>query len=487
MQLLTGSLTEIRNAIQSGAVKSADIVLASLEKAKKFNPELNCFISLDEKALDRAKAIDVAIAQKKSVGFLAGVPIAIKDNYCTKGLRTTAASKILGNFIPPYSATVVERLEAQGAIVIGKTNLDEFAMGSTNENSFFGPVKNPLNKDYVPGGSSGGSAAAVAAQIVAGATGSDTGGSIRLPAHYCGITGMKPTYGRVSRYGIVAFASSLDQAGPMGVTVNDCALMLQGMAGFDPKDSTTSEKAVPNWSANIRKDLNGLRVGLPKQFFVEGGMDPQIQSVVMNAKAQLKDMGVTFVDIELPLNQYAVAVYYIICTSEASSNLARYDGVKYGYRNEQADLEDMYCKTRGEGFGTEVKRRIMIGTYALSSGYYDAYYRKACQVRRLIQKDYFTAFNKCDVIFGPVSTSAAFRMGEKKGDPLKMYLNDIYTTSVNLAGLPGMSVPAGFTAEGLPVGVQFIAPQFAEQTLFDVGQHLENSLKLKRKAPYVGA
>ncbi|MBX9765976.1 MAG: Asp-tRNA(Asn)/Glu-tRNA(Gln) amidotransferase subunit GatA [Bdellovibrionales bacterium] len=487
MQLLTESLTDIRNAIQSGAVKSADVVQASLERAKKFNPELNCFISLNEKALDRAKEIDAAIAQKKNVGILAGVPIAIKDNYCTKGLKTTAASKILGNFIPPYSATVVERLEAQGAIVIGKTNLDEFAMGSTNENSFFGPVKNPLNKEYVPGGSSGGSAAAVAAQIVPGATGSDTGGSIRLPSHYCGITGMKPTYGRVSRYGIVAFASSLDQAGPMGVTVNDCALMLEGMAGFDPKDSTTSEKPVPQWSANIRKDLRGLKVGLPKEFFVEGGMDPQINTVVMNAKAQLKDMGVTFVDIELPLNQYAVAVYYIICTSEASSNLARYDGVKYGYRNEQTDLEDMYCKTRGEGFGTEVKRRIMIGTYALSSGYYEAYYRKACQVRRLIQKDYLTAFSKCDVIFGPVSTSAAFRMGEKKGDPLKMYLNDIYTTSVNLAGLPGMSVPAGFTSEGLPVGVQLIAPQFAEQTLFDVGQHLENSLKLKRKAPYVGA
>ncbi len=487
MELLTQSLTDIRNAIRSGAVKSVDVVQASLDKARRTHGELNCFITLNERGLDKAKEIDQAIAQKKPIGFLAGVPVAIKDNYCTRGVKTTAASKILGNFIPPYSATVVERLEAQGAIVIGKTNLDEFAMGSTNENSFFGNVKNPLNKDYVPGGSSGGSAAAVAAQIVPGATGSDTGGSIRLPSHYCGITGLKPTYGRVSRYGIVAFASSLDQAGPMAVTVNDCALLLEAMSGFDEKDSTTSERPVPQWSASLRKDLRGLRVGLPKEFFVEGGLDPEIQDVVLNAKSILKDLGVTFVDVELPLNQYAVAVYYIICTSEASSNLARYDGVKYGFRNEQVDLEDMYKKSRGEGFGTEVKRRIMIGTYALSSGYYDAYYKKACQVRRLIQNDYLKAFSKCDVIFGPVSTSAAFRIGEKKGDPLKMYLNDIYTTSVNLAGLPGMSVPAGFTKEGLPVGVQLIAPQFAEQTLFDVGHHLEISLKLKRKVPYVGS
>lgn len=481
MKLTTASLTDIRKKIVSKEVSAREVTQAFLAQIEKWNAKINAFTSINEKALEAADHVDKELARGVSPGPLAGVPIAIKEMLCTKGLRTTAASKILHNFVPPYSATVVERLEASGAITIGKTNQDEFAMGSSTETSYFGITRNPWNLDYCPGGSSGGSAAAVASGMAPAAIGTDTGGSIRQPSSFCDLVGVKPTYGRVSRFGIVAFASSLDQAGPMTRTVEDSAVVLEAIAGWDERDGTTAKVKVPQWSQNIKTDLKGIKVGLPKEYFSES-VDAETRKVVQQAIDTVKAAGATTVEISLPLTEMAVPIYYLVCTSEASSNLARYDGVRFGHRADFSkkpaeDLAEFYCRTRGEGFGREVKRRIILGTYALSSGYFDAYYKKACQVRRLLRDQFLEAFKTCDVIMSPVTASPAFKLGARIKDPLQMYLNDIYTTSANLVGIPGMSVPAGYSKEGLPIGVQLQAAHFQEQTLFNVGAAVEKNVE----------
>jgi len=471
------SIREMRDGVRNKKLKAKDLVSEALKKAHDAQPKYNSFISIcDESAMKAAEHVDKLVASGKDPGPLAGVPIAVKDLLCTRGHRTTAASKILDQYIPPYSATVVEKLEEAGAIVIGKANLDEFAMGASNENSAYGAVKNPVDPTRVPGGSSGGSAAAVAAGIVRAAIGTDTGGSIREPASFCGITGIKPTYGRVSRYGIIAFASSLDQAGPMTRSVDDSAIVLETISGKDPRDATTADIAVPKWSENLKDNVKGLRVGLPKEYFADG-IDPEVRKVIDNAVQLLKAQGATLVDVDLPLTPHGIAVYYIVACCEASSNLARYDGVRYGLRTKDAaNLLELYEKSRGEGFGAEPKRRIMLGTYALSSGYYDAFYKKACQVRRLVREDFLKAFAKCDLIVGPVTPGPAFKLGEKFSDPLKMYLNDVFTLGAPLAGLPGLSVNAGFTKEKLPVGLQIIGPHFEEQRILDAAHTVETHL-----------
>lgn len=489
MDLTKASIVDIRDAVMAKKISAVEVTQHFLTRVQTLDQKINSFITINEGALNEAKAIDEKIAKGEAVGPLAGVPIAVKDLLCTEGLKTTAASKILANFIPPYSATVVNRLRGSGAVVLGKTSLDEFAMGSSNETSHFGVVKNPWNTEYVPGGSSGGSAAALAARLAPGAIGTDTGGSIRQPAALCGVFGIKPTYGRVSRYGIIAYASSLDQAGPMANTTADCAVMLESMAGKCRYDSTTANVPVPSWSRDIRQDLKGYRIGLPKEYFSDK-LDSDVQRVTNAAIAAVKQRGAEVVEVSIPLVKYAVPIYYLIATSEASSNLARYDGVRYGHRSDFAkepakDLEDFYSRNRGEAFGTEVKRRIMLGTYALSSGYYDAYYQKACQVRRLLRDEFLKAFESCDVLLSPVTTSAAFKIGTRISDPLEMYLNDIYTTSTNLAGLPGMSVPGGFSASGLPIGVQLTAKHFDEQRIFDVALALEKTLVKEERTPHV--
>lgn len=486
MDIINLSVKQLAEKIRLREISSVAATQAFLAQSKLLNPQINAFVAMNDRALERAASLDEKLKKGEQVGDLAGVPIGIKDMLCTEGLRTTACSKMLQNFIPPYSATVVKRLEDAGAITLGKMNCDEFAMGSSNENSYFGPCKNPWNLAYVPGGSSGGSAAAVAARMVPATIGTDTGGSIRQPASFCGIVGVKPTYGRVSRYGIVAFASSFDQAGPMASTVEDCALILQVIAGVDEADSTTSRRPTEKWANQLKADVKGLRVGLPKEFFSEV-IAPDVKKTVDQAVAALRDRGAEIVEVSLPLTKYSISIYYLVATSEASSNLARYDGIRYGYRaslaqTHEKDLTALYEYSRGQGFGKEVQRRIMLGTYALSSGYYDAYYKKACQVRRLIQEDYLKAFSKCDVILGPVATNPAFQLGEKADNPLAMYLNDIYTTSANLAGLPGMSVPAGFSSMGLPIGVQIMAPHFAEQTMLNVGYAIEQSLRVNTRS-----
>ena len=483
MNILSSSLTDLKKSILAKDLSAREVTNTFLARIEEENPKLNAFITINEAATAAADAVDADLAKGKSVGPLAGVPVAIKDMLCTKGLRTTAGSKILGNFIPPYSATVVERLEAAGAINLGKTNQDEFAMGSSSETSAFGHCRNPWNTDYVPGGSSGGSAVAVAGGLATFAIGTDTGGSIRQPASFCGIVGLKPTYGRVSRYGIVAFASSLDQAGPMTRTVADAALVAEAICGHDPMDSTTSHEPVPAWSQNIRRELRGVKVGIPKEYFAEG-LGIETRRAVERAIEALKEAGAVTVEVSLPLTEMAVPIYYLTATSEASSNLARYDGVRFGHRADFSrhpaeDLAEFYCRTRGEGFGSEVKRRIVLGTYCLSSGYYDAYYRKAGQVRRLLRDQFAAAFAKCDVLVSPVTATPAFKLGERVSDPLQMYLNDIYTTSANLVGIPGMSVPCGFSRDGLPIGVQLLASHFAEQNLFDAGSVIESALALK--------
>lgn len=489
MDLTFASISEIAEAVQSRKLSAVEAVSHFQKRIDSLDGRLNSFIAKNEHALKDAEAIDARIARGENVGVLAGVPFGIKDMFCTKGLKTTAGSKILENFIPPYDATAVARLKNAGAIVMGKLNQDEFAMGSSNETSYFGAVKNPWNLDCVPGGSSGGSAAAQAARLVAGTVGTDTGGSIRQPASFCGIVGVKPTYGRISRYGIIAFASSLDQAGPMVSTVRDAALTLEVMCGFDPHDSTTSQKNVPAWSKNLDADMKGLKVGLIKEY-LRGSLHPDVQKTVDNSIETLKKLGAEIVEISVPMTEFAVPVYYLVCASEASSNLARYDGVKYGYRASfknlsAVELEEFYGRTRGEGFGSEVKRRIMLGTYCLSSGYYDAYYNKAGQVRRLMTNQYLEAFKKCDVILSPVTTAPAFKIGERISDPLAMYLNDIFTTSTNLAGLPGMSVPFGMSQEGLPIGVQLTASHFEEQKMLNVALALENASSVKGQKPHV--
>ncbi len=483
MNVLTTSLKNLAAAISSKKVSAREVTEKFLGQSEKWNKKLNAYITMNDQALETATKIDQRIAKGEKVGPLAGVPLAIKDMLCTKGLRTTAGSKILHNFVPPYSATVVERLEKSGAITLGKTNQDEFAMGSSTETSHFGISRNPWNLDYVPGGSSGGSAAAVAAGMATASIGTDTGGSIRQPASFCGIVGVKPTYGRVSRYGIVAFASSLDQAGPFSRTVEDSALVLESICGHDERDSTTAKVPVPQWSASINKSLKGLKVGLPKEYFSDQ-LEPETRKAVDRAIDAVKKAGAETVEVSIPLTEMAVPIYYLIATSEASSNLARYDGVRFGHRADFSkhpaeDLAEFYCRTRGEGFGSEVKRRIILGTYALSSGYYDAYYKKACQVRRLLRQQFLDVFSKCQVVISPVTTSPAFKIGDRILDPLQMYLNDIYTTSANLTGIPGMSVPAGFSTKGLPIGVQLLSAHFQEQHLFNVGSVIEESLAIK--------
>lgn len=489
MDLTRASIASIAADVRARKVSAVEVTKHFLERVNTLDKKLNSFVTVNSKALDEAKALDEQIAKGQNPGALAGVPIAVKDLLCTDGLRTTACSKILENFVPPYSATVVNRLRGAGAVVLGKTSLDEFAMGSSNETSAFGPVKNPWNTEYVPGGSSGGSAAALAARLSPGAIGTDTGGSIRQPASFCGVYGIKPTYGRVSRYGIIAYASSLDQAGPMANSTEDCALMLEAISGKCRFDATTSNVGVPYWTRDMKDDLKGVRIGLPKEYFSEK-LDPDVERVTQAAIEALKKRGATTIEVSLPLVKYAVPIYYLIATSEASSNLARYDGVRYGHRADftkapAKDLEEFYSLNRGQGFGTEVKRRIMLGTYALSSGYYDAYYQKACQVRRQLRDEFLRAFESCDVILSPVATSPAFKIGSRISDPLAMYLNDIFTTSTNLAGLPGMSVPGGFSSQGLPIGVQLTAKHFDEQRIFDVSLALERTLPKEERTPHV--
>jgi aspartyl-tRNA(Asn)/glutamyl-tRNA(Gln) amidotransferase subunit A len=470
------SVKEIAEGIRQKKFSALEVNTSFFSRIEKFDKKINAFITLNGDWVSRAKSIDAKIAKGEDPGFLAGVPIAIKDLFCTKGLKTTAGSKMLANFTPPYTATCVQRLEDQGAIVIGKANMDEFAMGSSNETSYFGGCSNPWNLEYVAGGSSGGSAAAVAAHFAPASLGSDTGGSVRQPASFCGLTGVKPTYGRISRFGMVAFASSLDQAGPMGKTVDDCVYLLDGMCGPDEKDSTTSRRPWTMLRNKVKRSTK-LKIGLPKEYF-EFAADEEVTSVFWKSVEDLKRQNVEFVEINLPNTAHAVPVYYMVATSEASSNLSRYDGIRYGYRAQSPDkewgsLDELYSANRGEGFGAEVKRRILLGTYALSSGYYDAYYAKASKVRRLIRQDFLEAFKNCDLIMGPVTTTSAFKAGTRINSPVKMYLNDIFTTSVNLAGLPGMSVPVGTTKDGLPLGVQIIAPHFAEENMLSLALEIE--------------
>jgi aspartyl-tRNA(Asn)/glutamyl-tRNA(Gln) amidotransferase subunit A len=458
------TIADILRGLEAKTFSSEEITQQYLDAITKHDGNYNSFITVTaDQALEQARSADEA-RQNGTAGALCGVPIAHKDIFCTKGIRTSCASKMLDNFIAPYNATVVDRLADAGVVTLGKTNLDEFAMGSSNETSFYGPVRNPWNTDCVPGGSSGGSAAAIAAGLAPAATGTDTGGSIRQPAALCGLTGLKPTYGRVSRYGMIAFASSLDQGGPMAKTAEDNALLLQTMAGFDHRDSTSMNVAVPDYVAGLSKNLSGLKIGVPKEYF-SAGLDPEIASAIEASLDEYRKMGAEIKSISLPHTHLAVPCYYIIAPAEASTNLARFDGVRYGYRCENPkDLDDLYTRTRAEGFGEEVKRRILIGTYALSSGFYDAYYRKAQQIRRLIKQDFDEAFKSVDIIAGPTTPNPAFALGEKVSDPVTMYLEDIYTIAVNLAGLPAISLPAGFT-KGKPVGLQLIGRDFDETTL----------------------
>ncbi len=470
--LTNSSLIQLSQMLANKAISSVELTQTFLNRIDALNPGINAYIALDkDKTLAQAKAADVRIASGNAEP-LTGIPIAQKDIFCAKDWQTTCGSKMLANFIAPYDAHVITQFNAAGAVNLGKTNMDEFAMGSSNETSYFGGVKNPWDFDRVPGGSSGGSAAAVAARLCAAATGTDTGGSIRQPASLCGFTGLKPTYGVVSRYGMIAFASSLDQAGPMAKSAEDCALMMNVMAGFDERDSTSLNRAKEDYTRELAKPLHGLKIGLPKEYFAEG-LDDNVATVIEAAIAEYKKLGAEIVEISLPNTGLSIPVYYVLAPAEASSNLSRYDGVRYGHRAaEYTDLMDMYNKSRAEGFGAEVKRRILIGTYVLSAGYYDAYYLKAQQIRRLIAQDFVEAFKQCDVIVGPAAPSTAFKAGEKVDDPVAMYLQDIYTISTNLAGLPGMSVPAGFS-NGLPVGLQIIGNYFDEARMLNVAHQYQ--------------
>jgi len=470
--MINSSLKTLSQQLASKQISSVELTQVFLARIQQYNSTINAYIALDEqKTINQAKAADARIAAGNAMP-LTGIPIAQKDIFCAKGWQTTCGSKMLANFIAPYDAHVISQFDAVGAVNLGKTNMDEFAMGSSNETSYFGGVKNPWDFGRVPGGSSGGSAAAVAARLCAAATGTDTGGSIRQPASLCGFTGLKPTYGLVSRYGMIAFASSLDQAGPMAKSAEDCALMMNVMAGFDERDSTSLNHPKEDYTRGLDKmiveqPLKGLRIGLPKEYFAEG-LDAGVAKVVQDAIADYKKLGATIIDIALPNSQLSIPVYYVLAPAEASSNLSRYDGVRYGHRSaEYDDLMDMYMKSRAEGFGAEVKRRILIGTYVLSAGYYDAYYLKAQQIRRLIAQDFTEAFKQCDIIMGPTAPSTAFKAGEKADDPVAMYLQDVYTIATNLAGLPGMSIPAGFS-NGLPVGLQLMGNYFDEARMLAV-------------------
>ncbi len=483
MNLIDLPIHELRRQLRSKTISALELTSAYLAQIEASNPQLNSFITVcGEQALAAAAAADAQLASGESQP-LTGIPLALKDIFVTAGVRTTCASRILENFVPPYDGTAVARLRSQGAILLGKLNMDEFAMGSSNENSHFGPAKNPWNLNCVPGGSSGGSAAAVAARQAAATLGTDTGGSIRQPAAHCGVVGLKPTYGRVSRYGVIAYASSLDQVGPLARDVEDCSLMLQAVAGFDPRDSTSVDSPVPDYAATLRDGVQGLRIGLPREYFIDG-LDPEVRSAVEAAIATYRDLGAEIVEVSLPHTDYAVACYYLIATAEASSNLARYDGVRFGLRVDRGQgLIDMYSASRAAGFGTEVKRRIMIGTYVLSAGYYDAYYLKAQKVRTLIRQDFLDAFEKVDVILTPVAPTAAFKIGEKTADPLQMYLSDIFTIPVNLAGTCGISLPCGATADGLPIGLQLIGRPFDEATLLRSGYAFEQATEWHKRKP----
>ena len=485
----------IREDFLGGERSAEEVVEEHLGLIGLLEPPVEAFLTVcTEEAVARARELDAKRAGGGEMGALAGVPVAVKDNICTCGVRTTCASKILEDFVPPYSGHVVERLLAEDAVVIGKTNMDEFAMGSSTENSGFQVTRNPWDVDRIPGGSSGGSAAAVAAGMVPLALGSDTGGSVRQPASLCGVVGMKPTYGRVSRYGLVAFGSSLDQIGPFARSVEDAALLLRVIAEPDARDSTCSEREPEDYAACLAEGVEGMTFGVPEEFFIEQGMDPAVVAALEDARKVLESAGARFQDVSLPhsrihledgkLSSYAVACYYVLCTAEASSNLARYDGVKYGLRSEDhEDMVDMYRRTRGQGFGEEVKRRVMLGTYALSSGYYDAYFLKAARVRRLIGEDFQRAFEEVDVLFAPTAPTGAFRIGEKTGDPLEMYLSDIFTISANLAGIPAVSIPCGFTADGLPVGMQLMAKHWHDATVLRAGAAFQRETDWHRRVP----
>ncbi len=480
------TLHELRDGLAQRAFSAVEVTRAIYDRIDVVEPKVNAYVTLTR---GRAEAAAALADRERQTGAksspLAGLPIAMKDNLCTKGVPTTCASKILAGFVPPYNATVVERLDQLGMAMIGKTNMDEFAMGSSTENSSVAVTKNPWDTTRIPGGSSGGSAAAVAAGCAAAALGSDTGGSIRQPASLCGLVGLKPTYGRVSRYGLIAFASSLDQIGPLTKDVTDCALLLQAIAGPDRRDSTSAPAAVPDYGAALREPVIGLRLGVPKEYFVEG-MDPEVEQAVREAIRVYEKMGVTVKEISLPHTRYAVAAYYLVATAEASSNLARYDGVKYGYRTAHAStLAEMYARSRAEGFGPEVKRRIMLGTYALSAGYYNAYYQKAQQVRTLLRRDFDHAFTEVDVIVTPTAPTPAFRIGEKADDPLQMYLSDIFTISANLAGIPALSMPCGLTRATLPVGLQLLGKPFDEATLLRTAYAYEQKTDWHRRRAIV--
>jgi len=479
------TIHELQGLLRTGGATSSAIVESVFQRIDAVEGSVHAYITLmKEQALAEAAKADRYIKEGK-IGPLTGIPIALKDIVCTKGLLTTCGSRILHNFVPPYDATVVRKLKEAGAIFTGKTNMDEFAMGSSTETSYFGITRNPWDLERIPGGSSGGSAAAVAADECIASIGSDTGGSIRQPAALCGVVGMKPTYGRVSRFGLIAFASSLDQIGPFTKDVEDCAIMMNVIAGYDQSDSTSVPLDVPDYSSFLARGIDGWRVGIPREYFIEG-IDPEIAEAMKNTMNTLEKLGAACVNISLPHTEYCLAVYYIVAPAEASSNLARYDGVKYGFRvTDGRDLIDMYKKTRSAGFGAEVKRRIMIGTYALSSGYYDAYYKKASQVRALIRRDFEEAFNLCDVILTPTSPTPAFRIGEKMDDPLQMYLSDIFTISTNLAGIPGISVPCGSTKAGLPIGAQFLAGHFEEGKLLQIASAFENHVNIEKRRPSI--
>ncbi|MCW8930919.1 MAG: Asp-tRNA(Asn)/Glu-tRNA(Gln) amidotransferase subunit GatA [Gammaproteobacteria bacterium] len=476
------TITELSAGLEAGDFSSVELTQTYLDRIHSLDKQVNSFITVTpEIALEQAKNADAQRAAGNA-GLLNGIPLAQKDIFCTKGVRTSCGSKMLDPFVSPYDATTITKFNDSGAVMLGKTNMDEFAMGSSNETSWYGTVKNPWNQETVPGGSSGGSAAAVAARLAPASTGTDTGGSIRQPASFCGITGLKPTYGRVSRYGMIAFASSLDQAGPMTRTAEDAALMLNVMAGHDLRDSTSVDEAVPDYTANLNDSLEGLKVGLPKEFFSEG-LNDDVAKVIESAVKEYEKMGAVIKEISLPTSNLAVPTYYIIAPSECSSNLSRMDGVRFGHRCEDPkDLNDLYIRSRGEGFGPEVKRRILVGTYALSEGFYDAYYVKAQKTRRLITNDFNQAFDDVDVIMGPAAPSTAFKIGELTDDPITMYLSDIYTIAVNLAGLPGMSIPAGFV-NNMPVGLQLIGKHFAESKLLNVAHQFQKETDWHLKAP----
>lgn len=481
MDLMSLTAVELGRKIKAKEVTVREAVLAAYDKIDEKEAEFNCYVTTTkEAALAKADEVQAKIDAGELTGPLAGVPVAIKDNMCTKGVLTTCSSRILENFVPTFTAEAVINLEKAGAVILGKTNMDEFAMGSTTETSHYGATKNPWNTKHVPGGSSGGSAAAVAADECSFALGSDTGGSIRQPSSYCGVTGMKPTYGTVSRYGLIAYGSSLDQIGPIAKDVTDCAAILETIASYDPKDSTSIRRDDYDFTSALVDDVKGMKIGIPKDYLIEG-LNPEVKAAIMNAAHKLEEKGAVVEEFDLSLVEYAIPAYYVIACAEASSNLARFDGVKYGYRTpEYNELHEMYKKTRSEGFGPEVKRRIMLGSFVLSSGYYDAYYLKALRTKALIKQAFDKAFSKYDVILGPVAPTTAPEIGSSLADPIKMYLGDIYTISVNLAGLPGISVPGGFDSKGLPIGVQMIGNCFEEKKIIRAAYAFEQSLKAER-------